>query len=303
MKIATFGSRHFGGQVNRIDEGFVALGHELTPHSHEADLVYSNDPAAFDQILIDACSGAAIDAKVIFNVQDLPLHIPSFDYAKLKEQLVRADAVTTISEYVQWQVREYLGLDSHVVYQPMKPVRRDPSAQLAERKRFAHVGRRFDENKNFVIGVHALRMLGYQPSDVFLVGNELGWGDYCGVLSDENLNRVYNSVDFVLTLGTVEGFSLPTIEAMACGAIPVVHSGMTTRRELLPPDLFPEYNGVDLTPASIARFIARCTNSPEEVMAGLKDRLHTHYQTNWAHKLTGRAVAERIVEVARGIEK
>lgn len=300
MKVATWGSRHFGGQVNRIDEGFVSLGHELTPHNHEADLIFSNDPAAFDQTLIDRCNGG-VRAKVIFNVQDLPLHIPSFDYAKLKSQLVKADAVTTISEYVQWQVREYLGLDSHVIYQPMKPVRRDPGAQLAERKRFAHIGRRFDRNKNFAIGVYALQMLGYQPSDIYLVGNETGWGDYCGVLSDENLNHVYNSVDFVLTLGTIEGLSLPTIEAMACGAIPVVHNGMTTRRELLPPDLFPEYNDMDPTPESVARFIARCANSPKEKMAELKDRLHTHYQTSWAHKLTGRAVAERIVEVARNI--
>lgn len=299
MKIATFGSRHWGSQQPRIDEGFVALGHQLTPYSHEADLIYSNDPAAFDQILFDRCRGG-LRGKVIFNVLDLPLHISGFDYAKLKHQLLQADAVTSISEYVQWQCREYLGLETHVIYNPMKPVRHDPSAQLAERKRFAHVGRRFDSNKNFTVGVHALQLLGYQPSDVFLVGNEPGWGDYCGVLSDENLNRVYNSVDFVLTLGTVEGLSLPTIEAMACGAIPVVHNRMTTRRELLPPDLFPEYNAVDPTPESITRFIARFANDPA-AMAEMKNRLHAHYQKEWAHKLTGRAVAERIVEAARGI--
>ena len=299
MKIATWGSRHFGAQQPRIDEGFVELGHELTPHNHVADLVYSNDPAAFDQILIDRCNGG-VHAKVIFNVQDLPLHIPSFDYAKLKAQLVRADAVTTISEYVQWQVREYLGLDSHVVYQPVKSVQRNPSVQLASRKRFAHVGRRFDANKNFSLGVAALETLGYSPRDVFLVGNELGWGDYCGVLSDDNLNRVYNSVDFVLTLGTVEGLSLPTVEAMACGAIPVVTNRMTTRRELLPPEIFPEYNSVDADPEAVARFIIRYVSDPV-AMTEMKERLYTHFQKEWAHKLTGRAVAERIVEAARNI--
>jgi glycosyltransferase involved in cell wall biosynthesis len=300
MKICSFGSRHFGGQVDRIDEGFVALGHELTPHSHVADLIFSNDPAAFSQILIDRCNGG-VHAKVIFNVQDIPLHLGStFDSVKLKSQLVKADAVTTISEYVRWQVQEYLGLDSQVIYQPMKPVRHDPSAQLAERKRFAHVGRRFDSNKNFTTGVYALQMLGYQPSDVFLVGNEQGWGDYCGVLNDENLNRVYNSVDFVLTLGAIEGLSLPTVEAMACGVIPVVHNRMTTRRELLPPEIFPEYNSVDMEPASVARFISRFTNDPA-AMTEMKNRLRAHYQTNWAHKLTGRAVAERILEAAKNI--
>lgn len=300
MKVCCHGSRFHGGQVDRIEQGFVALSHELTPHNHVADLVFSNDPAAFDQILADRCNGG-VHAKVIFNVQDIPLHLGSaFDCAKLKSRLAKADAVTTISEYVQWQVREYLGLDSHVIYQPIKAVRRDPAAQLATRKRFAHVGRRFDQNKNWNLGVAALQLLGYSPQDVFLVGNEPGWGDYCGVLSDENLNRVYNSVDFILTLGTIEGLSLPTLEAMATGAIPVVTNRMTTRRELLPPDLFPEYSAVDAEPVSIARFINRYTSDPV-AMAEMKERLYTHYLTNWAHKLTGRAVAERIVEVARNI--
>jgi glycosyltransferase involved in cell wall biosynthesis len=132
------------------------------------------------------------------------------------------------------------------------------------------------------------------------VGNEQGWGDYCGVLNDENLNRVYNSVDFVLTLGAIEGLSLPTVEAMACGVIPVVHNRMTTRRELLPPEIFPEYNSVDMEPASVARFISRFTNDPA-AMTEMKNRLRAHYQTNWAHKLTGRAVAERILEAAKNI--
>ena len=300
MKVCCYGSRFHGGQIDRIEQGFVALGHELTPHSHEASIIFSNDPAAFDQIVIDRCGGK-IHGKVIFNVQDIPLHLgAAFDCAKLKSQLVKADAVTTISEYVQWQVREYLGLDSHVIYQPTKAVWKKPSYEMFIRKRFAHIGRRFDGNKNFNLGVAALQLLGYHHYDMFLVGNETGWGDYCGVLSDDNLNRVYNSVDFVLTLGTVEGLSLPTLEAMACGAIPVVHNRMTTRRELLPPDLFPEYNSVDAEPASVARFISRYTSDPA-AMAEMKERLHTHYQTNWAHKLTGRAVAERIVEVARSL--
>jgi glycosyltransferase involved in cell wall biosynthesis len=300
MKISTFGSRHFGSQQPRIDAGFVELGHELVLKNDQADIIYSNDPAAFDQIIAERCGGG-VRAKVIFSVQDIPLHLgAAFDCAKLKSQLVKADAVTTISEYVQWQVREYLGLDSQVIYQPTKAVWKKPSYEMFIRKRFAHVGRRFDGNKNFNLGVAALQLLGYHHYDMFLVGNETGWGDHCGVLSDDNLNRVYNSVDFVLTLGTIEGLSLPTLEAMSCGAIPVVHNRMTTRRELLPPDLFPEYNAVDPDVRSVAKFIVRYA-SDSDAMAEMKERLHTHYQINWAHKLTGRAVAERIVEVARSI--
>ena len=155
MNIRTYGSRFYGGQVDRIDVGFLSLGHELAIRDAEADIIFSNDPAAFDEILTARCDGG-IRGKVIFNVQDIPLHIPSFGYARLKDQLVKADAVTTISEYVQWQVREYLGLDSSVIYQPMKPVQRDPSAQLRERKRFAHIGRKSDPNKRHALGVSKL---------------------------------------------------------------------------------------------------------------------------------------------------
>jgi hypothetical protein len=298
MKIRTYGSRFHGGQVDRIDVGFIDLGHEMSFHNHDADLIFSNDPGSFDQILIDRCAGG-IRAKVVFNVQDIPLHLgSSFDSGKLKSQLIKADAVTTISEYVQWQVKEYLGLDSQIIYQPIKPVHRDPSAQLLERKRFAHIGRKSDLNKRHALGVYALQILGYQPSDVFLVGNETGWGDYCGVLSDWNLNRVYNSVDFVLCTSKIEGLLLPALESMSAGVIPVVCNDMTTRRELLPPDIFPEYNAVEPTPESVARFIARYVNNSEE-MAVMKERLYAHYQKNWAHKLTGRAVAEQILEAAK----
>lgn len=301
MNVNLHGAVHWGSQLPRIEQGFIELGHQITPYSHEADLIYANN-GPYDQILLDKCAGR-IRGKVILTLLDVPLHLgASFDYEKTRAQLAQADAVTVISEYVQWQAKEYLGLDSHVIYNPVKPVYRDPSAQLVNRKRFAHIGRKSDPNKRHALGVHAVQILGYQPSDVYLVGNEPGWGDYCGVLSDENLNRVYNSVDFVLCTSKVEGLLLPCLEAMSAGVIPVTCNDMTTRRELLPPDLFPEYSAVDPEPASVARFIAKYVNEPVAI-AEMKDRLHTHYQTNWAHKLTGRAVAERIVEVARGIEK
>lgn len=300
MKICTHGARFFGGQIDRIDDGFTEIGCELTPHDHEADIIFSNDSAAFDQILSDH-RRENLRGKIIFNVLDLPVHLGvTFDYKKIKNQLLKADAVTSISEYTQKQVREYLGLNSHVIYNPIKPVHRDLSIQLPQRKAFAHIGRKSDPNKRHGLGARAVQLLGYQPNDVYLVGNETGWGDYCGVLSDENLNRVYNSVDFVLCTSKIEGLLLPALEAMSCGCIPVVCNDMTTRRELLPPDLFPEYNAVDPDVRSVAKFIARYA-SDSEAMAEMKERLYTHYQTNWAHKLTGRAVAERIVEVARGI--
>lgn len=299
MKINLHGATHWGSQLPRIEQGFIELGHTITPYSHEADLVYANN-GPYDQILADKCAGQ-IKGKVILTLLDIPLHLgASFDYDKIREQLSQADAITVISEYVKWQVKEYLGLDSHVIYNPIKPIRRDPTVQLKERKRFAHIGRKSDPNKRHALGVYAVQSLGHKHSDVLLVGNELGWGDYLGVLDDENLNSVYNSVDFVLCTSKIEGLCLPVLESMAAGVIPVVCNDMTTRRELLPPDLFSEYNSVEPEPNSVARFIAKYMSSPV-AMAEMKERLYAHFQTNWAHRLTGRAVAERIIEASREI--
>ena len=47
MKIATFGARFFGGQVSRIDEGFLKLGHEI--NYEFPDIIFSNDPGYYEE--------------------------------------------------------------------------------------------------------------------------------------------------------------------------------------------------------------------------------------------------------------
>lgn len=302
MRIYTGNSSRFhGSQIQRIEEGFRALGHETTDHVHLADLVFVNNPW-FDQIVKDRQSGAIRrDAKVILNVQDLPKHIPDYDVGKLATQLkLGADAVTSISVYTRDSLRAATSIDSTVIFQPIIPVLRNARARArrAPFPRFASVGRRSDPNKRHALAAAALQLLGYTPRDVVLVGNEPGWGDYLGVQSEQNLNVVYNSVDFVLCTSRVEGLCLPVIEAMACGAIPVVCNDMTTREELLPPDLFPEYNDVDPTPQSVARFIARLVNGDDQnLLANLKERLYLHFAETWADRVSGVAVAKAILDV------
>lgn len=298
MKVYLNGASHWGSQNPRIADGFRTCGHEVTPYISDASLVYSNDSHA--QVIADKVAGnLRPGAKVILTVLDLPLHLgPAFDYAGLKAQLAAADAVCSISQYVQWQLRHYLGVESTVIYQPTKPVQCDPAVRRRPFYRFAHVGRRSDLNKRASLGYAALQLLGYTERDLCLVGNEPGWGDYQGVLNDENLNVVYNSVDFVFTLGLVEGLSLPTLEAMACGAVPVVCCDMTTRTELLPPDLFPEYESVEPDPRSIATFLAGYLNDESgERLIDLQDRLHQHYWTTWADRCWPEAVAGEILKV------
>lgn len=296
MKIATNGARHWGSQIPRIEDGFRALGHEITLYWHEADLVYSQNDHA--QVVADKLAGRLKrGAKVVLTCLDVPTHIPGFDVKSLATQLAAADAVCTISAFGQWQVKTLLDLDSTVVYQPIKGVKRDPAARQQPFYRFAHCGRRVDENKRASLGVAALQLLGYTAQDLCLVGNEPGWGDYLGVLSDQNLNVVYNSVDLVLCTSALEGLSLVPLEAMACGAVPVVCRDMTTRTELLPPDLFPEYDTVLPHPESLARFIASLVNDDSGTrLANLRQRLHDHYRTTWQERTSPAGVATRILQ-------
>lgn len=299
MKIYTANSSRFhGSQIQAIEQGFRALGHEITPFPQEASLVYQNNPW-FDGVVADIDRGVLKPGtKVIFNVLDIPEHIPDYDLPRLLSQLDRADAVTCISQFVQGQLARAGRPDVPVIYQPIKPVRRDPAARRQPFYRFAHIGRRHDFNKRAALGVHALQILGYTDRDLSLVGNETGWGDYLGVQSDENLNVIYNSVDFALCTSHIEGLLLPCLEAMAAGAVPVVCSDMTTRTELLPPDLFPEYEDVLPEPTSIARFIATYTNDESGMrLANLRGRLHDHFTKTWADRVSPVGVAQRILDV------
>ncbi len=301
MKISTAGSsRFFADQVSRIDAGFIALGHEMTDHWHDAALVYANDGGPRKQILKDRADGN-LKGKVIFTVLDIPEHLfPRFDLDALRAELVQADAVCVISEFVQNQVRFHLGMDSHVVYNPIKSITRNPARRNSIGCLFVHVGRRSDINKRAILGVHALQLLGVGPDRVALVGNEPGWGEYQGVLSDDNLNHVYNHVDFTLCTSKTEGLCLPVLESMAAGVIPVVCNDMTTRQELLPSRVFPEYDLVDPDPRSVALFIAQFMNNADR-MTEMKNRLYQHYVENWAVRTSPKGVASAILGVYHSI--
>ncbi len=126
----------------------------------------------------------------------------------------------------------------------------------------------------------------------------LGRGKYYGVQSAQSLNEAYNSVNFVLCTSAVEGLCLPVLEAMAVGVVPVVCRDMTTRTELLPPDLFPEYEAVEPDPRSIAVFLSFYLNDESGLrLENLKGRLHDHYQRVWAERVSPAGVAKRVLSV------
>jgi hypothetical protein len=299
MKIYTDGAKHWGGQLPRIEEGFKELRHNITPYISEADLVYSNNPW-WDQIIKDKNEGK-IKGKIILNVLDVPVHLQDYDVKKLQAQLHCADAITSISAWTSNSVERYCGLPSKIIYNPIKPVGYKPEIREKPFFKFAHVGRRYDQNKRASVGFFAVQILGFTSNDVCLIGNESGWGNYMGVINDNDLNTVYNSVDFVLATGKIEGIGLPAIEAMACGAIPVLCNDLTTLEEFFPKNIFPEYHEVEPNPPSVARFIARYINN-SEAMQEMKLRLLNHYNKNWMSKFSGYSVARSIIDTYDSIK-
>lgn len=302
MKILTYGSRFFGGQVDRIDEGFLQLGHELVKSYRDADLIYTNDGGFYKQLVIDKLHGR-ISGKIIMNVLDIPEHLfPNVDLKDMKNMLLQADAVCSISEFVKWQLEHYLELKSSVIYQPIKPISYKPELRHSNDTHFASVGRRSDPNKRFNLGLGALQYLGMNYGQLALVGNEYArWGTYLGVLKDDQLNEVYNNTDFVLATGKVEGLNLPVLEAMAAGCIPIVCNDMTTRKEILPPDLFPEFDAVNPEIRDVMKFIASFMQD-NDARQKMKERLHGHFLTNWKDKTSPIGVANSIVKVYESIK-
>jgi glycosyltransferase involved in cell wall biosynthesis len=298
-----FGARFYGGQIDRIEQGLVELGSESDDYN--CGFVFSNDMGRHDEAIAyrrDICP----KAKLILGVQDCAPHLGAqFPLETLKQQLRRADAITTISTFVQNDVRNRLGLESTVIYNPIKDVVRDAAGPTAASDsqncypyRFMFCGRVNDPAKRCGFGAAALQILGASPLDVITVGGEPPFygGMYWGVASDQALRDIYHTVDFVLMPSASEGMGLPAIEAMAVGAIPVICCDLVTREEFFPSSVFPEYLSVEPTPQSIATFIARYLNNREE-MAAFKARLKTHFAQNWAHKMSGRGVAEAILKV------
>lgn len=302
IKIYLDGAKFYGDQLTELSKGFVALGYEVTDFISEATLIYSNNPSnTRAQIVKDKLEGKLKpDVKLIFNMLDVPIHLlGNADFlSEMNDNKVilgAADAITSISEYTRDSVKKYYGFDSTVIYNPIKPI---TNLGIKDKPYFGCiVGRKMDPNKNVAAVIQALEILGIDEKQVLMVGAEsIKWGNYCGVLSDENLNLVYNSCHFSFSMGEIEGLNLPVVEAMAAGCIPVVNSRLTTRQELLPSDLFPEYDYVEANPTSIALFIARYLQD-NQAMELMKERLYSHYVDNLREKFTGKAVAQKIINL------
>jgi len=182
MRIFTDGARFWGGQVDRIDQGLIELGHELTSDITQADLIYSNN-GTYDKIF-QAKTEGLIKGKIILNVLDLAPHTGDrFPMALTLEHLSIADAVTCISETVQKDLKTRGNTDSTVIYNPMKKI-----SNLSIPRKFSalFVGRVNDAEKRAGLAIQALNLIGVPPNNVYTAGGEHPYygGQYLGIVND-----------------------------------------------------------------------------------------------------------------------
>jgi glycosyltransferase involved in cell wall biosynthesis len=172
----------------------------------------------------------------------------------------RADAIIVPSQSIKTDVNEHLGIhDSRITVIPEAPrssfwqVPIDETVAVRQR---LNIGDDFilfvgtiEPRKNLLTLVRAFEELvrnGVSQAQLVLVGNE-GWltdelhdflrsadfserVKFAGYLADDDLRALYSSCRVFVYPSLYEGFGLPLLEAMACGA-PVISSNIPVVRE------------------------------------------------------------------------
>lgn len=226
MKIATFGAKHALGQLPRIEEGLKTLGVEITDEENADVIYYNNAPYNLHKT----------NKFKIFNVLDIPVHLVNagqFDLKPLFEQLKTADIVTCISYAVKMQLKRYFDIDATVIYNPIKDVFHTNSPRTIFA---AYIGRSCDPNKRFHLVKEALSYFDNGESLLVTCGENPGFGRHLGVVSDEDLNKVYNQSQFIFLPSRLEGLGLSMIESLCCGCIPILTYDNPCSHEFAPAD-------------------------------------------------------------------
>jgi glycosyltransferase involved in cell wall biosynthesis len=216
------------------------LGHTLSEDS--PDLIYSNDPKGYEKALI--LKKKYPNAYLIFNFLDIPWHIENIQKQTellVKKFFLEADAVSVISSKVQKDMAKFYDKKIHVIYNPIKDVYFDE--KIKKNNMFLYVGRANDPVKRIKLVHDSIIKIPEGLKNIKICGSENpGFGNYVGVISDKDLNKLYNSSKFVLLPSKAEGIGLPMIEGMICGTIPVTCSDNLTAKEFSPSEFICEPN-------------------------------------------------------------
>ena len=231
MKISVFGMSPFS---NLIKEGFTKLGHEISDENPE--LIYANDPRGYKEAI--QIKKKNKEAPLIFNLLDIPWHMPNIQQQTkllVNQFLNQVDFVSVISLKVKKDLSQFFNKKIHIIYNPIKDVYYDE--KISKNNMFLFVGRANDPIKRFDLVRDTLIKIKDGIKKIKVCGAENpNFGNYLGYVSDEELNNLYNSTQFVLLPSKAEGIGLPMIESMICGALPITCSDNETAKEFLPRD-------------------------------------------------------------------
>ena len=238
IKVSILGADGYVCQIPRIKEGMEALGHVLSEES--PDLIYSNDPRGYNKALL--LKKKYPKAYLILNFLDMPWHISNIQKQTellVKNYFLKADVITTISFKVKKDISKLYNKKIHVIYNPIKDVYFDEN--IKKNNIFFYVGRASDPIKRFNLVRESLLKIKDGVKNTKICGSQNpNFGDYLGIIKDQELNKLYNASKYVLLPSLAEGIGLPMIEGMICGAIPITCSDNLTAREFSPPDFICE---------------------------------------------------------------
>tara|TARA_B100000959_G_scaffold274136_1_gene325605 strand:- start:476 stop:1342 length:867 start_codon:yes stop_codon:yes gene_type:complete len=241
MKIAIFGILPFS---DLIKQGFEKLGHKIT--NENPDIVFSNDPTGYQDAIF--LKDRYPKTYLILNVLDIPWHFPNIEQQfqfLIKRFFSKTNKITAISYKVKKDLEKFfekkISDEIKVIYNPTKEVYFDEKIQ--KDNQFLFVGRANDPIKRFNLVRDTIQKIKDGTKNLKICGTENpGFGSYLGYVSDEELNKLYNSTKYVFLTSKAEGIGLPMIEAMICGSIPITCSDNETAKEFLPNDFICEPN-------------------------------------------------------------
>ena len=239
IKISILGSDGYVCQIPRIKEGMQALGHVMSEES--PDLIYSNDPSGYVKALF--LKKKYPKAYLMLNFLDIPWHMPNIQKqteSLVNNYLLKADIIAANSEKVKKDLSQFIpNKKIHVTHDIAKDVYLDE--KIKKDNIFLYVGRASDPVKRFNLVRESLLKIKDGVKNIKICGSQNpDFGDYLGIIKDQELNKLYNASKYVLLPSATEGIGLPMIEGMICGAIPITCSDNLTAREFSPPDFICE---------------------------------------------------------------
>jgi glycosyltransferase involved in cell wall biosynthesis len=300
VEVVTLGEAHGspGGGVDRALRGlrregwYYPRGLEREARAHGADLVHC--PGGFLGVVRDRPQVVSIhDVLPLRHPELFPRVIVASQRLFLRRRAPRATRVIAVSDYSRDESVSLLGVDRdrvdvipEGVDERFRPTPRDP-AWLRERfgieSPFVLCVATLEPRKNLLGALRAFRSVAVGRSDLQLVvTGGSGWRNEgferelaldparvvtTGWVDDEELVRLYGSAAVFLFPSLAEGFGLPVLEAMACGA-PVVSSDRPSLPEVVGDDgLMADPSD----PAALAAAISRVLED-DALAASLRDR-------------------------------